>query len=74
MLNKIAPMFVKIGSLFVSILSTGIVVMLLWNWLMPIIFELPKINYLEGMGIYLLFGMIKDGIKFNVELLDGDKK
>jgi hypothetical protein len=32
----------------------GLVVMLLWNWLMPAIFKLPTIDYWQGWGLVLL--------------------
>ncbi len=32
----------------------GWVVMLLWNWLMPVIFGLPRIGYWQGWGLVLL--------------------
>ena len=32
----------------------GLVVMLLWNWLMPGIFGLPVITYWQGWGLVLL--------------------
>lgn len=32
----------------------GFVVMLLWNWLMPLIFGLPEITYWQGWGLVLL--------------------
>jgi len=32
----------------------GWVVMLLWNWLMPEIFGLPRIGYWQGWGLVLL--------------------
>ena len=32
----------------------GLIVMLLWNWLMPAIFGLPAITYWQGWGLVLL--------------------
>ncbi len=32
----------------------GLFVMLLWNWLMPDIFSLPRINYWQAWGLVLL--------------------
>ena len=32
----------------------GLVVMLLWNWLMPEIFGLPEIRYWQGWGLVLM--------------------
>lgn len=37
-----------------------LVLMLVWNWLMPDIFDLPKINFIQSFGLallsYTLFG------------------
>lgn len=35
-------------------LILGTCVMLLWNWLMPVIFGLPTISWLQGLGLYYL--------------------
>jgi len=32
--------------------------LLLWNWLMPTIFELPYINFWQALGIILLSGIL----------------
>ncbi len=32
----------------------GLIVMLLWNWLMPNIFSLPEITYIQAWGLVLL--------------------
>lgn len=32
--------------------------MLLWNWLMPIIFNLPKINFLQALGLNVLTAIL----------------
>lgn len=32
----------------------GFPVMWLWNWLMPVIFNLPTINFVQALGICLL--------------------
>jgi hypothetical protein len=43
----------------------GLVIMLLWNWLMPHIFSLPEITYWEGIGLLILscilFGRVGGG-------------
>ncbi len=48
--------------LVVFILILGIFVMLLWNWLMPPIFRLGEITYLQAVGLMvlarLLFGRV----------------
>lgn len=49
----------------------GLIVLPLWNWLMPMLFHLPSINYGEAVGLYvlssLLFGF------FNNTFADNDK-
>jgi hypothetical protein len=32
----------------------GFVVMLLWNWLMPAIFDLPELGYWQAVGLTIL--------------------
>jgi hypothetical protein len=39
-------------------LLVGIVIQLLWNWLMPAIFGLPEITYWQGVGIFILFKIL----------------
>ncbi len=46
-----------IGGIFLAAgaaLLFGVFVMLLWNWLMPVIFGLGKISYLQAWGLVLL--------------------
>jgi hypothetical protein len=40
------------GILFAGLFS--LVVFLLWNWLMPVIFGLPTITYLQALGLLVL--------------------
>jgi len=44
------------GIFVVVVLSLieGVFVMLLWNWLMPVIFGLVTINFWQGVGLSLL--------------------
>ena len=48
----------------VAMAVRGVLVMLLWNWLLPSILGLPEISFLEGIGLYLLtsvlFGTLVD--------------
>jgi hypothetical protein len=39
-----------VGFLFL----VGWIVMLLWNWLMPDIFGLPRLNYWKAWGLFIL--------------------
>jgi len=43
-----------IGFVLVFVLAFGYVVQLLWNWLMPEIFGLKAITYLQAVGLLLL--------------------
>lgn len=46
-------LFVVVVVLAVGLLS-GFPVMWLWNWLMPVLFELPTINFWQALGLYVL--------------------
>lgn len=51
----------------IMIFGLGAVVMLLWNWLMPNLFELKNISYWEAVGLLvlcrILFGKFGPGGK-----------
>jgi hypothetical protein len=62
----------KVGSIVGGIILAvglffllGFIVMSLWNWLMPKIFDLPELKYWEAWGVLLLscilFGRIGGG-------------
>jgi hypothetical protein len=40
---------------------TGFIVMLLWNWLMPFLFALPTVNFIQGWGIAFLSSLLFKG-------------
>ena len=39
-------------------LVSSIIVMLLWNWLMPVLFGLKTITWLQAFGLSFLCGML----------------
>jgi len=40
---------------FIAALAViSFIVMLLWNWLMPVIFRLPAISFLQALGLLIL--------------------
>ncbi len=43
-----------IGMLLLAIMLFGGPLMLLWNWLMPTIFNLPTIGFWQACGLQLL--------------------
>lgn len=42
-------------------LALGWIVMALWNWLMPEIFGLPEIGYLQAVGLFVLAHLLLKG-------------
>lgn len=61
-----------IGGFFLAavfIISIGLLfslpVMLLWDWLMPILFKLPKITWLQAWGLTVLCGLLFKNPSFN---------
>ena len=61
-LTKLTKGFL-LGVLIIVILAlasfiTGLLVMLLWNWLMPDLFNLPTISFIQGWGISFLSGLL----------------
>lgn len=67
-LKVIGMVILGIGAAFLF----GLVIMWLWNWLMPLIFKLPEITYWQGIGLLILssilFGRLGGGSS------DGKKK
>lgn len=59
---------IKLIKLIFLITLLGFMSMLLWNWLMPLIFNLPEISFLQAIGIRLLAAMLFK--KFNIDLDD----
>lgn len=55
--------FVLAVALVVAVLGAfaiiyGLIVMSLWNWLMPVLFRLPEIDFLQALGLSVLMSMI----------------
>lgn len=56
---------IGLGVLIVGLLALfGWVVMLLWNWLMPEIFGLPRLSYWQSWGLLLLSCILFKDIDF----------
>ena len=54
--------FQKLFFVLVIIAVISLIVLFLWNWLMPAIFNLPEINYLQAIGILILSKILFLGI------------
>lgn len=64
-LNKMEKFLLGLGAVIVVILIVAVIalllafpVMLLWNWLMPVIFGLPAISFWQALGLNLLSGFL----------------
>ena len=52
--------WVILGAIGIGALAIlfGFVIMWLWNWLMPELFELPALTYWQAVGIFILFKIL----------------
>jgi hypothetical protein len=62
MKNTIGFRFAGIGIMLIMCAVFGVAVMLLWNVLMPEIFGLGQINYLQAAGLLILARLLFGGI------------
>ena len=66
MKNTIKFRFAGIGIMLATCAVFGVVVMLLWNALMPQIFALPFLNYWQAVGLLILARVLFGGIGHGV--------
>lgn len=52
----------------------GFVIMWLWNWLMPTLFDLPLITYWQGVGLFILAKILLGGCGSGSSGSNKDKK
>lgn len=57
-MEKVLEFLLAIGILLIVVLIIGLSVMWLWNWLMPLIFGLTKISFLQALGLSLLCNIL----------------
>jgi hypothetical protein len=62
MKNTIKTRFAGIGIMLVTCAVFGVVVMFLWNALMPRIFALPFLNYWQAAGLLILARLLFGGL------------
>lgn len=48
----------------VGVSAATFAVMLLWNWLMPVLFHFPVISFWQAMGLFVLSRMLFGGFRF----------
>lgn len=63
---KVALIALLSALLFIAVLGlvalfAGLPVMLLWNWLMPKIFGLPELTFLQAFGMFWLTSILFKG-------------
>lgn len=54
MSDMIEGILMFVGILILSVILMGYPLMLLWNWLMPVLFNLPLIGFWQAVGLNLL--------------------
>jgi hypothetical protein len=64
-MKSIEAILLVIGLLILSALLLAIPTMLLWNWLLPHLFNIPAITLYEAVGINILSGIL---FKSNVNI------
>jgi hypothetical protein len=57
-MGKIEAVLIVVGLLMLSAILLAIPTMLLWNWLLPHLFNTPAITLYEAVGINLLSGIL----------------
>ena len=64
-MKALEALFIVVGLLILSAILLAIPTMLLWNWLLPHIFNIPAITLYEAIGINILSGIL---FKSNVNI------
>jgi hypothetical protein len=58
MKNNIESILTVIGLIILVVMLLGLPLQLLWNWLMPSIFDLRYISFWEAVGLNLLAAIL----------------
>lgn len=53
------------------VIAFSAIVMLLWNWLMPVIFGLDAINFWQALGLFILARILFGGFGFDKHKMMG---
>ena len=58
-MEKILTGFIVVTGILLSMsLLLGLPLMILWNWLMPTLFNLPLIGFWQAVGLNLISGIL----------------
>lgn len=63
-MNKAKRFFFFIPMMLFGLSAISFVVMQLWNWLMPIIFKLPTITFIQAFGLFVLSKILFSSFNF----------
>lgn len=58
MTQIISNLLAIVGILVLVILMFGLPTMILWNWLMPILFNLPEVTFWQACGLQVLISLL----------------
>lgn len=63
--KKYKRFFLFIPMMLFGLSAISYILMLLWNWLMPVIFQLPTISFLQAAGLFALSKILFSSFNFN---------
>jgi len=64
--QKIHDILYIVGLLILACMLFGGPLMLLWNWLMPVLFNLPTITFWQACGLQLMAALLfKSNVNIN---------
>ncbi|HRG58703.1 MAG TPA: hypothetical protein PK323_07055 [Bacteroidia bacterium] len=63
--KKYKKFFFFIPMLIFGLSAISFIVMQLWNWLMPVIFQLPSISFFQAAGLFALSKILFSSFNFN---------
>lgn len=56
--NFLVGLAIVVGTIVIIAVIVALPTMWLWNWLMPVIFGIKQITFLQALGINLLTGIL----------------
>lgn len=64
-LLKIKKVLIVVSIFAVLIAAAAVGIELIWNWLMPELFGLPTISYLQALGLRIIASLLFGGISMS---------
>jgi hypothetical protein len=58
MTQIISNLLAIVGILVLITLMFGLPTMILWNWLMPILFNIPEVTFWQACGLQILISLL----------------